>query len=151
MLGLRAECLPFRSLISQRTWPALRQGVLGREEGSNNQIVSGWQAFRNGRFPCEKRSLAVCNVGHQIIRFGKLETTVSSEKRTDDHNVEAGSGGLRDIEGSANSKRTVLSEKRTCRVHRGTLDGGGCWRKVWNATSGKFGEGTEREEDALFC
>lgn len=121
-----------RWLSSQRTWPALRQGVLGREEGSNNQIASGWQAFRNGQFPCEKRSFAVCNVGHQIIRFGQLETTVSSAKRTDDRNVEAGSGGLRDIEGSANSKRAVLSKKRTCWAHRGTLDGDGCLWKVWN-------------------
>lgn len=100
--------------------------ILEREEGSNNQITSSWQASRNGRFPCGNRLLVVCNVGHQITRFSQFETSVSSEKRTGGHNVEAGTGGGMDTEGSANLKRTVLSKKRTCWAHRGTMDGGSC-------------------------
>jgi len=120
--------LPFSS-FSQRTRQALRW-ILEREEGSTNQAANSCQASRNGRFPCAKRLFVVCNVGHQIIRFGQFETFRFKREQNGWSQRGSWSGGAREgsvIEGSANSKRTVLSGKRTCWAHRGMLeDGGSC-------------------------
>lgn len=130
------KCLPFRS-FSQRIRPALRWTNLGARRGFQ-------QSDRKQLASIPKRTVslregAACGLqrgssGHQFQPA--WNTAVSSAKRTVDHNVEAGAGEMV-IEGSANLKRTVLGENRTCWAHRGTQRTPAAWRYA-RRSSGKF-------------